>query len=259
MSCCICGTVKNVGPYLNKIFQNMREIGALFEKHVIILYYDKSTDDTLKKIQLYIKDNANCEVHVNTERQLKYRTHRISKGRNHCLQTIREKYIDYSHFIMMDCDDKCAKDMDITNLQKYLINYTNWDALSFNHPDSYYDSWALSIRPYVASCHHFKNSALGQLMITKMIKMTPKNKLIRCLSAFNGFSIYKMSKFINCEYDGSFRLDYIPKQMLDENIRAAGKLDLTQNKEDCEHRHFHFQAVKKYDAKIMISPLCLFV
>jgi hypothetical protein len=258
MSCCICGTVKNVEKYLDKIFVNMEIIGSLFEKYVIILYYDKSEDKTLEKIQLYMKTNVNCEVFVNEEPMLTYRTHRIAKGRNHCLQTIREKYIDYPYFIMMDCDDKCAKKMHIQNLRKYLSS-DSWDALSYNHPDGYYDSWALSIRPYVVSCHHFKNPLLAQLLISGLLKRTSKNKLIRCLSAFNGFAIYRTRKFINCEYDGSFRLDYIPKKMIAENIYYAGKMNLTQNKEDCEHRYFHFQAVKKNNAKIMISPLCLFI
>jgi hypothetical protein len=96
-------------------------------------------------------------------------------------------------------------------------------------------------------------------MVTDILKIMPENKLVRCFSAFNGFAIYKMPKFINCKYDGTFRLDYIPKKMIDENIKYAGKMDMTQNKEDCEHRHFHFQAIRMHDAKIMISPLCLFI
>ena len=107
-------------------------------------------------------------------------------------------------------------------------------------------------------CHHFKNNCSGQKFITKIIKKTPKNKLIRCLSAFNGFAIYKTQKFIDCVYDGRFRLDYIPKKILIENITAEGIIN-TNFKEDCEHRHFHFQAVFKNNAKIRISPHCLFV
>jgi hypothetical protein len=53
MKCCICGTIKNVEQYLNKIFQNMELVGSLFEDYVIILYYDNSTDNTLQKIKNY--------------------------------------------------------------------------------------------------------------------------------------------------------------------------------------------------------------
>jgi hypothetical protein len=44
-----------------------------------------------------------------------------------------------------------------------------------------------------------------------------------------------------------------------ENIKIAGKIISLNNIEDCEHRFFHFSAVKKHNARIMISPLCLFI
>ena len=73
--------------------------------------------------------------------------------------------------------------------------------------------------------------------------------------------IYKTQKFIDCVYDGRLRLDYIPKLLINENIKFDGKLTINNNnkEEDCEHRHFHFQAVLKNNARIRISPLCLFI
>ena len=53
MKCCICGTVRNCGPYLDKIFNNMELVGSLFKDYRIILYYDKSNDNTLQKIKEY--------------------------------------------------------------------------------------------------------------------------------------------------------------------------------------------------------------
>lgn len=259
MKCCICGTIKNVEIYLNKIFQNMALIGSLFEDYVIILYYDHSSDNTLQKIKSYQNNNDKLQIIINNDIPLKYRTHRIAKGRNKIIQMIKNKYSDYEYFIMMDCDDKCIYDIRLPLLKNYLINNDNWDSLSFNHPAGYYDTWALSKRPFVVSCHHFKRPDLGVKNLIKIIKKTSKDKLIQCLSAFNGFAIYKTQKFINCIYDGTFRLDYIPKNLILENIRVAGNINTSQNKEDCEHRHFHFQAVFQNNAKIMISPECLFV
>jgi hypothetical protein len=160
---------------------------------------------------------------------------------------------------MMDCDDRCDYKIKLNLLKNYLPR-NDWDALSFNHPSGYYDSWALSKRPFVVSCHHFKDNGTGQRYIANIIKRTPRHKLIRCLSAFNGFSIYRTNKFKDCWYDGRFRLNYIPNKLIMENIRIAGRIIYTQYKgEDCEHRFFHFSAVKKNNARIMISPLCLFV
>lgn len=257
MKCCICGTVRNCEPYLDKIFSNMEIIGSKFYDYRIILYYDKSDDNTLNKIKEYKTKNPRCLLFVNKSELLQYRTHRIALGRNTCLNTIRQNFSDYEYFIMMDCDDRCAKDMNI-DLLTYYLAIDSWDSLSFNHPDGYYDSWALSKIPYVLSCHHFKDSGLGIKYIRKIIKYTPKNKLINCISAFNGFAIYKTNKFLECNYDGRFRLDYIPKDLIKTNIKYAGSINLSQDKEDCEHRYFHFTAFLKNGARIRISPLCFF-
>jgi hypothetical protein len=257
MKCCICGTVRNCEIYLDKIFSNMEIVGSLFSDYVIILYYDHSDDNTLNKIKEYKEKNPKLIFYVNKSEMLPYRTHRIALGRNICLNMIRENYQDYEYFIMMDCDDKCARNMNI-DLLKYYLQRDTWDALSFNHPEGYYDSWALAKIPYVLSCHHFRDSQDGERYIQKIINKTPKNELITCISAFNGFAIYKKDKFINCAYDGRFRLDYIPKNLIKMNIKASGEMNLSQDKEDCEHRFFHFSAFFKNGARIRISPSCFF-
>lgn len=257
MKCCICGTVRNCGQYLDKIFGNMAKISSLFEDYTVILYYDNSTDNTLQKLREYQQKNPKITLHVNTEPMLQYRTHRIAKGRNKCLEIMRQKYDDYEYFIMMDCDDRCAYNIKLNLLKNYLLR-NDWDSLSFNHPAGYYDGWALSKRPFVLSCHHFNDIGMGMRFIEKIIKNTPRHALIECLSAFNGFAIYRKNKFDNCCYDGTFRLDYIPKVLINENIFIAGNINMSQNKEDCEHRFFHMTAVIKNNARIRISPLCLF-
>ena len=257
MRCCICGTVRNCAPYLDKIFLNMEIIGSFFSDYRIILYYDKSDDNTLDKLKNYQRKNPRVLLFINKSELLPYRTHRISLGRNTCINMIKDNFADYEYFIMMDCDNRCAKDMNIDLLPYYLMQDT-WDSLSFNHPDGYYDSWALSKIPYVASCHHFSDSEIGIKFIKKIIENTPKNQLIKCISAFNGFAIYKTNKFIDCLYDGNFRLDYIPNNLISLNIKYAGKMNLSQNKEDCEHRFFHFTAFLKNGARNRISPLCFF-
>ena len=255
-NCCICGTVKNCGRYLNKIFENMEKIGSLFDNYVIILYYDKSIDNTLQLLKEYKLKNNKLEYFVNTDNVHSYRTFNIAKGRNFCINQIKNNYKDYPYFIMMDCDNVCSKNIKIDLLKNYLTR-NDWDSLSFNHPDGYYDIWALSIRPFVLSCHHSKNPFLWQKYITLLINRCNKNSLIPCYSAFNGFAIYRTDKFLNCYYDGKFSFKYIPKKLLIENINICKKFDFTK-KQDCEHRSFHFQAIRKNKARIRISPLCLF-
>ena len=266
MNCCICGTVKNCSTYLDKIFINMEKIGALFNDYIIIIYYDNSDDNTLEKLKNYQLINPRLNFYVNKKTISPYRTHRIASARNGCLKMIREKYSSYPFFIMMDCDDVCSQDVKIDVLRKYLYR-NDWDSLSFNKND-YYDIWALSIRPYLFSYRHFKDKIKSYKhmkdYITTLLSRVPKNGLLKCGSAFNGFAIYRTHKFLNCSYDGNARFDLIPKNYLLKNMKILNsKLTFTNTNEeriveDCEHRSFHLNAVKYNNARIRISPEILF-
>lgn len=270
MKCCICGTVKNCGKYLDKIFSNMEQIASLFEDYAIILYYDVSSDNTLDKLIQYKLKNEHFNFYVNNDPLYNYRTYNISKGRNYCINYINENYSDYEYFIMMDCDDVCENTVNLNVLKKNLLR-DDWDALSFNKND-YYDLWALSYGPYACSIYIF--NPYGPILmngqpfvtplyklkknITDTLKQCPHNELVKCYSAFNGFAIYKSKKFLNCKYDGHLDLRYIPKQLVLMNIQEFGKIMPNLINEDCEHRRFHFEALIKNKARIRISPEIIF-
>ena len=259
MNCCICGTVKNVGPYLDKIFSNIEQLGSLFENYVIIFYYDHSTDNTLQKMKDYQQKVGQDKFifYVNKVEVSKYRTIRIANARNGCLQMIRSQFSDYPFFIMIDCDDKCSENVKPQVLQKYLRR-NDWDSLSFNKK-YYYDIWALSIRPYMFSCHHFQKNQTNTMhqYITKLLKEVKTGGLLKCASAFNGFAIYRTNKFLNCAYDGKFRIDLLPINYLKKNIQVC-KSEIFLGPEDCEHRSFHMQAIQQNGARIRISPEIVF-
>jgi hypothetical protein len=98
--------------------------------------------------------------------------------------------------------------------------------------------------------------------IQKRLKNLPKGELLECISAFNGFAIYRTNKFIDCEYYGKPRIDLISEENIKLNEDALNSpvlFDTPQrNNEDCEHRFFHFQAIQKNNARIRISPEILF-
>lgn len=263
----ICGTVRNCAPYLEKVFENILLISSLFADYKIIISYDLSTDnslDILQKLQERIGSDKFI-LHINTDILHEYRVYNIAKARNNCLDIIREKIPEYEYFIMMDCDDVCADKINLGILDYYLKTYTkthdnlDWDAISFNK-EPYYDLWALSKYPYCYGCMHFKNWKAWGTFIEKVIKETPVNKLIPCLSAFNGFSIYRTNKFINCFYDCKPRFDLIPSHLLKINEQLAGPIWVKGKAAliDCEHRSFHLLAINKNKAKIRISPFILF-
>jgi hypothetical protein len=106
---------------------------------------------------------------------------------------------------------------------------------------------------------HFKNPEGYGTFIEKIIENTPPKTLIPCLSAFNGFAIYRTEKFINYFYDPTPRLDLFPKHLIENNIRLCGPMYLKDKGAivDCEHRSFHLMAVNN-GARIRIAPEVIF-
>ena len=268
MNCCICGPVKNCGPYLDKVFENIEKIGSLFDDYKIIIYYDKSTDDTLQKLKEYQNRNPKMTLYINKNTVTPFRTHNIAIARNFCLNFVRNNKEIFPYFIMMDFDDVNCKNINIEPLRRNLQR-EDWDGLSFNTSPKYYDIWGLSIYPYCFSYNHFeenvRNYNIIQNYVTTLLNKLPSGGLLPCISSFNGLSIYRTNKFLNTYYDGRIRKDLISPQNMKAHMKAA-KSNLVYKKyvtvdgryEDCEHRAFHVQARQKSGARIMISPEIIF-
>jgi hypothetical protein len=268
MNCCICGTVKNCEPYLNKVFENMEIIGSIFDDYKIVIYYDKSSDKTLEILKKYQEKNSKMIFYVNKNPVSPFRTHNLGIGRNFCLKYVKENMQRFPYFIMMDMDEVNCKDVNIEPL-KNSLKREDWDSLSFNTSPKYYDIWALSVWPYCFSYNHFKNNVqfynIMQEYVTDLLQKLPKNQLLPVISSFNGFSIYKTNKFLNTYYDGRIRLDLIPKKNLIAHSKATDSklvfkkyVTVDGKYEDCEHRAFHIQARQNSGARIMVSPEVIF-
>ena len=268
MKCCICGPVKNCGPFINKILKNIEIIGAFFEEYKIIIFYDKSSDDTLLKLKNYQAKNPNFHFYINNTEISQYRTIRLAHARNFCVNYINQKLPDFDFFIMMDFDDVNCKKFKPEILQKYLYR-NDWDALSFNTSPKYYDIWSLSIYPYCFSYNHFENNVeqygIIQNYIMERLKNIKKGDLLNCISSFNGFSVYRTKKFLNCYYDGKVNVNLLPKNYMLAHIKAVNSNIIFKDYgnvngfiEDCELRSFHVQGINKNNAKIMMSPEIIF-
>jgi len=259
MKCVICGTVKNCGKYLLKVFQNMKSIGKLFDEYQVILCVDYSTDETFSILDRIKKENPWVIIHINRERLFQHRTNNLTKARNKYLNIIRNKFMNYDYFIVMDCDNVCERMANINILKSHLQNTDKWDGLTFNKKP-YYDGWALSIKPYFINCHWFFDWNKYCRYVQDLLKNCKSNEYITCLSAFNGFAIYKLSYFINSYYNDSTyeNLSHIPKPLIKENMRVMNYKIKQMGKLDCEHKIFHYNSIIKNKARLMISPNVLF-
>jgi len=65
MNCCICGPVKNCASFLPKVLENIEKIGSIFNDYKIVLFYDKSQDNTLDLLKKYQINNSKLIFYIN--------------------------------------------------------------------------------------------------------------------------------------------------------------------------------------------------
>ena len=264
MNIVICMCVYNNESGLPAVLQNIRLLKPMFNEVKILVAYSFSHDQSLSI--LMNADGLTVEIiHVDIIPNVN-KTRNISNARNMLLQTIRDKYTHFPYFIMMDANEySCIGEINVDLIAESLSRHAEWDAISFNREAGYYDHWALSISPYVYSFCHFVDFRKA---VTKMrdyfnpllddyVKNKP-NEYISVLSSFDGFSIYKMDKFIDCQYSDVIDLSLFPPNIIYEHIQTVGINIQKHLVFDCEHRHFHLQAIQRHGANIKICPKHLF-
>jgi len=264
MTVCIGLCVYNNGFGLPYVFNNIERIQTLFtEKINIIVAYDECHDNSLGYL---ISKNNSFNIHIlkNLDTRSTSRVENISNARNKIVNYINIHFPDTEYMIMMDSNEySCIGEIYVDTLREVLQKKQEWDAVSFDRDAGYYDHWALSFNPFIYSFFHTQNY---QIVVAKMREMFNKilenakitNEFIPVYSAFNGFSIYKWSIFKNCKYNSDIELSFFPKKIVQKQIEITGVPIISNFSGDCEHRHFHLQAIHQYDAKIRIYPKSLF-
>ena len=280
-NCTIGLCVYNNERGLPSVLSNIVAISQskLFDKLTVVAFYDASADKSYSILESFKTEHSNSRSAAietviisnktkefrmsfgNASRVLdKSRTMRIANARNEILNYMRfaRKRGQYNnYFIMMDSNEyACVGKINIDTLRNALQRSDEWDSISFNREAGYYDYWALSFDPHIYSFYHTQNKddALNKMVTefaTKLNASRDSHALIPVYSAFNGFAIYKTSIFLNCSYSSFIHINLFPKHLLPAKI-------VNNFKNDCEHRKFHLEAIKKNGAKIMVSPLSIF-
>jgi len=250
LACCLC--VRNCAQYLPDIFANLETLGDI----TIIFVYDNCTDGSeiiLNRYAIHTRNKVHIKHIVNDS---PYRTVRIAKARNACLDILDTLDVDFH--IMLDADDVNVHKWNI-DIHKYLAMDT-WDSVSFNRPD-YYDIWALFYDKYKHHCYgyglHYDNRAIIDFMqadIQRRLAALPDGELFECLSAFNGFAIYRTPVFRGIRYDGLYQniRQFFTDADRAESLLAVKHLNPILNERfilHCEHVYYHLMA----NARIRIS------
>lgn len=269
----ICGCAYNVESHLKDVFKNIEIIISMLDDFYIIIAYDESEDNTLDILhQIMDKYPENMEIVRGNKEMGNIRTQNISNARNELLNTMNQLQLeDFDYFIMMDMDEVCSGKMNPFVLKQLFETEKDnkplpWDCLSFNRV-KYYDLWALSIEPYSFSCNHYLNRRKVQHMLLSHLKeemgrviIEKTNEgLLPCISAFNGFAIYRINKFSNIQYEWNIHktLTIFPKHYVNQMSQIVKESPISRH-DDCEHRYFHIRASQLNKARICITPMCLF-
>jgi GR25 family glycosyltransferase involved in LPS biosynthesis len=267
--CCL--VIKNCGKYLNDIFNNLNLLSEQFINFYVICVYDNCNDNSEQLLNEYKnKSKFRVLLYNYNNNNSNFTTVRIANARNMCLDIMNQHFDVDFHFVI-DCDDVNVLKWDI-DLFKYYLNNDEWDCLSFNRP-VYYDIWGLLYGEYKHHCWGFKNDSVNVVNhirqdITNKLNRLNGYELFECLSAFNGFAIYRTKKFINVRYDGSYaKLKSLISD--EERMITLNKLKIEMNNnlleinnnfiECCEHLYYHISAIKNNNARIRISKKCYFM
>jgi len=261
----IAGCTKNSGNYIYQRLLKLVEIGDMFNDYQIIIYENDSTDNTLQELEKFKHEYSNNFTLINEnnvlEKYIKYkqihiRVQTIEHGRNRLLNEINEKYSAYDFMLMIDLDNILDnfQTNSISNIFKYDIN--QWDVLTANCINRYYDIWALRIsnqvwnedihrkiwhKPIMHDCwNEIVDNIRPSFCVKIYQKIIPINTpLIETESSFGGLGIYKITKIKNCKYD-SFCYDTYGNIL----------------KGQCEHVAFH-KGIKNNGGRIFICPSLL--
>ncbi len=287
ISIVVCFCVYNNKDGLPYCLKNMEKIRHIFHRMVINVVYDISKDNSYKILEDFkIKNEdkpANERIQLNiivnaTKKNPNSKSENIANCRNILLDVIRKRYSNYDYFIMMDTNDySCIGEINVQLMQDIMhpsnddettnnSYFSTYDAITFNREAGYYDWWALSFDPYIYSFYHISNSfKVNDQMkrtfngILEFYRINHPDKLIPVYSAFNGLGIYKVSKFLNCSYSSDIQIDLFPKHIIHKLINITKSNIYNHFKDDCEHRKFHLEAIKKNNAKIGVSTKYMFL
>ena len=212
------GPVRNCGPFLEKVINNIERIGSLFKDYSCVFVESDSTDNSLSILEGFASRNKNVYVLTlgNIEPKIPSRTVRIATARNIGIQFCEEHgLLDKHDFYFQLCvDDVNEKEIDLDGiLSCFKYDLDTWDGMTANQIHGYYDLWTIRKEGWMThDCWYeiYRNKPAymsfddwKRIMLDSREIKIPKNYgLIEVDAAHGGLSIYKSSSAKGCRYKG---------------------------------------------------------
>jgi hypothetical protein len=240
----ICGPVRNVANGISDELEVIAAATSSFKSTFYLLIESDSNDETLKKLKEEEENRQNFFYRSmgNLTEKFTKRTQRIAFCRNAIVDEVKNnpKFKDLDYVMMADLDGMNHLITKEKIEQCWELD-EDWDVLSANQGENYYDIWALRHPLWCPDdCWQLKeqlelimssDDAENLAVRSRQPIIDPRSDLIEVDSAFGGLAIYKKKAFISGRYEG-----------LDQN-----------NKEIADHVLFHKQ-LKQAGYRIFINP-----
>jgi glycosyltransferase involved in cell wall biosynthesis len=212
------GPVRNCGPFLKDVLENIERMGSLFKSYTCVFVESDSTDNSLELLKEYAegKNNVNVISLGNIAPQIPSRTQRIAAARNVGIEFCEKNGLLDNHdfYIQMCVDNVNADKIDLDGVLscfKYDIN--QWDCMTANQKSNYYDIWTLRCKDWIDyDCwwevdfnrpwYMSREQSVNLHVSSRAIYLPKELGLIEVDSAHGGLSIYKSYIARGCRYFG---------------------------------------------------------
>lgn len=241
-----CSRGYGLANHLPALLANIDVLASFWTDWRLCIYVDEDAAEVILSMN---HTNIDIIYQAHVLPNGKYRTERISAGRNACLHHVRslvEKShhtLENSYFAVMDMDDVNVSPFRADVISGGLQNLEEWDVLTFNR-EPYYDFWAARYAGYDknifqdagtrAEVGAWKQFGMHKYFGTDVLDVSPL-LYFPVYSAFNGIAIYKLNYTQHCTYNWEFEGWHNEKY-----------------REECEHVPFNKCIIAKHDGKVRI-------
>ena len=220
----ICGLARDVAWLLPFTIARIERLGAMFADYRVVIYENDSRDDTKQLLTAWAARNPRVHVTqedrgdpVNPNARCLKRAERMACYRNQCLKTVRSRFGDFDHAIVVDTDLVGGWSLDGV---ASTFGHDDWDFVGSNgiifkrlglrmNVPLQYDAWAFrrdeAFTPFTTEEVNFMQWTRGESLVP-----------VTC--SFGGLGVYRMPAYLAGEYSGD-DVDHVTHQ---RQARAHG-------------------------------------
>jgi len=255
------GCVRDCAISLPSVLRNIERVASLYAEAAFIFVENDSRDRSKEIIKMWCgaRKNASLVSLDGLASTQPVRTIRLASARREYIAALKKHFTDYSHLIVVDCDEINSAEIDLHSVQR-AITFLEADqshaGVFANQDGVYYDLWALrhpekcprdvweEVLDYVTTYRVADQEAFNQTFSNRLFSLPLNAEPLEVDSAFGGFSIYKVSSVLRNRRDF---IGYKEREILSEGKSIRIGLQV------CEHVSFN-SGFRDQNERLFILP-----